>query len=98
MSEVRRSERKRTQTQFQGATADVARSAGRTQAEQGIVRAARGAAVASAYDRLVGPVQLSAAGGGEGRVWVGADGSPALDGFAPSPADRQRFLQLVQQY
>ncbi len=41
---------------------------------------------------------------GEGRVWVGADGedgaedSPALGGFAPPPADRQRFLRLVQQF
>ncbi len=33
--------------------------------------------------------------GGEGRVWVGAEGSPA---FAPTPDDRQRFLGLVQQY
>jgi hypothetical protein len=48
-------------------------------------------------------VQLGAVGG-EGRVWVGepgedgAEDSPALGGFAPTPADRQRFLQLVQQY
>jgi hypothetical protein len=43
-------------------------------------------------------VQLGEAGGGEGSVWVGAEDSPALGGFAPIPADRQRFLQLVQQY
>jgi hypothetical protein len=43
-------------------------------------------------------VQLGAAGGGEGSVWVGADDSPALPGFAPPPAERQRALDLVQQY
>ncbi len=43
-------------------------------------------------------MQLGAAGGGEGSVWVGepgedsAEDSPALGGFAPTPADRQRFL------
>ncbi len=40
--------------------------------------------------------QLGEVGGGEGSVWVGADGSPALGGFAPTPAHRQRFLDLVQ--
>jgi hypothetical protein len=43
-------------------------------------------------------VQLGEAGGGEGRIWVGAEDSPALGGFAPPPADRQRFLELVQRY
>jgi hypothetical protein len=37
-------------------------------------------------------------GGGEGSVWVGAEDSPALGGFAPTPADRQRFLDLLQQF
>jgi hypothetical protein len=97
MSDLRRSERKRTQTQFLGATETVARDAGRTQAVQGIARRARAAAIAAAYEPLVGLVQLGEAGGGEGRIWVGED-SPALGGFAPTPADRQRFLQLVQQF
>jgi hypothetical protein len=88
MAELRRSERKRTQTQFEAATETVARDAGKTRAVQGRARRAREAAVASAYEPLVGLKQLGAAGGGEGRVWVGADGSPALGGFAPTPADR----------
>jgi hypothetical protein len=88
MSEPRRSDRKRSQTQFQGATEAVARDAGRTTAVQGGARRAREAAVASAYEPLVELKQLGAAGGGEGRVWVGADGSPALGGFAPTPTDR----------
>jgi hypothetical protein len=98
MSEPRRSERKRTQTDFLGATESVAKAAGRTQAVQGIASRAREAAIASAYEPLGGLVQLGAAGGGEGSVWVGAEDSPALGGFAPTPADRQRFLDLVQQY
>ncbi len=95
MSDLRRSERKRTQTQFEAATETVANSSGRTKAVQGIASRARAAAVASAYEPLGGLVQL---GGGEGRIWVGAEDSPALGGFAPPPADRQRFLELVQQY
>jgi hypothetical protein len=65
------------------------------------VRRAREVAVAAAYEPLGGLVQLGEAGGGEGSVWVGEDGaedSPALGGFAPTPADRRRFLDLVQQF
>ena len=98
MDGSRRSERKRTQTQFQAATEPVARDAGRTQAVQGRAGRARAAAIASAYEPLVGLKQLGAVGGGEGSIWVGAEDSPALGGFAPTPADRQRFLDLVQQY
>ncbi len=65
---------------------------------QGMARRARAAAIAAAYEPLAGLVQLGEAGGGEGRIWVGAEDSPALGGFAPSPADRRRFLQLVQQF
>jgi hypothetical protein len=57
---------------------------------KGKARKAREAAVASAYEPLVGLKQLGTVGGGEGSVWVGAQDSPALGGFAPSPADRQR--------
>jgi hypothetical protein len=95
MDGPRRSERKRTQTDFLAATEAVA---GRTRAVQGIARQAREVAVAAAYEPLAGLVQLGAAGGGEGSVWVGAEDSPALGGFAPTPADRQRFLDLVQQF
>jgi hypothetical protein len=62
------------------------------------------AAIDSAYEPLGGLVELGAVGGGEGRVWVGepgedgAEDSPALGGFAPTPADRQRFLDRVQQF
>jgi hypothetical protein len=45
-------------------------------------RRAREAAVGSAYEPLGGLKQLGEAGGGEGRVWVGADGSPGLGGLA----------------
>ncbi len=41
------------------------------------VSRAREAAVGSAYDRLGGLKQLGEAGGGEGRVWVGADSLPS---------------------
>jgi hypothetical protein len=86
MTKPRRSERKRTQTQFQGATETVANNAGRTQAVEGRARRARAAAIAAAYEPLGGLVQLGEAGGGEGRVWVGED-SP---GFATTarPNDR----------
>jgi hypothetical protein len=94
MDGPRRSDRKRTQTQFLWATETLG-GAGRDHAAE---RRAREAAVASAYEPLVGLKQLGAAGGGKGRVWVGADGSSALPGFAPTPAQRQRFLDLVQQY
>jgi hypothetical protein len=98
MTEPRRSDRKRTATDFLGATETVARDAGRTRAVQAVAREAREAAVASAYQPLGGLVQLGAVGGGEGRVWVGAPSSPALSGVAPSIAERQQFLDLVQQY
>ncbi len=68
MDGPRRSDRKRTQTQFQGATETVARDAGRTRAVQGKARKAREAAVASAYEPLVGLKQLGEVGGGEGSV------------------------------
>jgi hypothetical protein len=80
MDGPRRSGRKRTQTQFQAATETVARDAGKTQAGQGRARRARAAAIAASYEPLGGLVQLGEAGGGEGCVWVGADGSPALCG------------------
>ncbi len=73
MSEPRRSDRKRTQTQFQGGT--EAPRTGRDRLSEALARAA---AIASAYEPLVGLVQLGAVGGGEGRVWVSADGSSAL--------------------
>jgi hypothetical protein len=76
MDGSRRSERKRTQTQFQGATETVANNAGRTRAVQEIASRARAAAIAAAYEPLVGLVQLGEAGGGEGSVWVGAEDSP----------------------
>jgi hypothetical protein len=69
MSKFTRSERKRTQTQFLGGT-EVSGRAGRDQPAE---RRARAAAIASAYEPLGGLVQLGAVGGGEGRVWVGAD-------------------------
>jgi hypothetical protein len=99
MSDLRRSERKRTQTQFQAAT-EVRKKGGPLRTKQSQLSAwrAREAAIASAYEPLVGLKQLGAVGGGEGRIWVGAEDSPALGGFAPTPADRQRFLQLVQRY
>jgi hypothetical protein len=52
MSDLRRSGRKRTQTQFEAATETVAKEAGRTQAVQGIARRAREAAVADAFEPL----------------------------------------------
>jgi hypothetical protein len=67
MSELRRSDRKRTQTQFQGATEGHRRQ---TLENQLSSRRAHEAAVASAYEPLGGLVQLSAAGSGGGRVWV----------------------------
>jgi hypothetical protein len=86
MDGPRRSDRKRTQPQFTGATETL----GRQVRDQPAERRAREAAIASAYEPLVGLVQLGEVGG-EGRVWVGAEDSPALGGFAPTPADRQRF-------
>jgi hypothetical protein len=86
MEGPRRSQRKRTQTDFVGAT-EVERT-GRDQLSE---RRAREAAVASAYEPLVGLKRLGG-GGGEGRVWVG---EPALGGFAPLADDRQRFLDLA---
>jgi hypothetical protein len=65
MSELRRSDRKRTQT-------------GSTRAVQGRARLAREAAIDSAYEPLGGLKQLGAAGGGEGSVWVGAQAAPHL--------------------
>ncbi len=98
MTEPLRSDRKRNQTDFLGATEAVAKDAGKTKESQLSACRAREAAIASAYEPLVGLVQLGEAGGGEGSVWVGAEDSPALGGLAPSPADRQRFLDLVQQF
>jgi hypothetical protein len=66
MSEPRRSDRKRTQTQFQGATETL--GGGRDQRSE---RRARAATVAKAYEPLGGLVQLGEAGGDGGRVWVG---------------------------
>jgi hypothetical protein len=60
MDGPRRSGRKRTQTQFEAATETVARDAGKTQAVQGRARRARAAAIAAAYEPLVGLVQLGA--------------------------------------
>jgi hypothetical protein len=88
MSELRWSDRKRTQTQSFMATEALG---GKTKESQLSARRAREAAVASAYDGLVGLVQLR---GGGGRVWVGEPGSdggeesPAIDCFAPSRASR----------
>jgi hypothetical protein len=101
MSELRRSDRKRRQTDFLEGT-----EAGRDKTTERALsaRLAHEAAVESAYEPLVGLKQLGAMGGGEGRVWVGepgedgAEDSPALGGFAPTPADRLRFLELVQRY
>ena len=94
MSEQRRSGRKRRQrrqTEFftpSELLRDHSRAARAARAE------ARAEAVDSAYDPLDGLVQLGEVGG-EGRVWAG---SPALPNFAPTPAERQSFLQLVQRY
>jgi hypothetical protein len=67
MDEPRRSDRKRSQTQFQGAkeTHKAHKSAG----AQAKASRAREAAVGSAHEPLGGLVQLGAVGGGEGRVW-----------------------------
>ncbi len=100
MSELRRSDRKRRQTDFLEGT-----ETGRRQTKESALsaRRARAAAIAAAYEPLVGLVQLGEVEGGEGSVWVGEPGedgavdSPAPDGFAPSPAERQQFLDLVQQ-
>jgi hypothetical protein len=89
--EQRRSERKRTQTEFFAATETL----GGTDRDPRSERRAREAAVASAYEPLRGLKQLR---GGGGRVWVGTNDSPALDGFAPSRASRQQFLDIVQQF
>ncbi len=91
-AEQRRSERKRTQTDFLGATETL--RGGR----RGTAGTSRAAAIAAAYEPLAGLKQLGEVEGGEGRVWVGAEDSPALGGFAPPPADRLRFLELVQRY
>jgi hypothetical protein len=97
MADLRRTERKRSQTQSTAATETSFRNRDKL-AE----RRRREAAGGNAYEPLVGFVQLG--GAGEGRVWVGAPGedgaedSPALDGFAPSRASRQQFLDLVQRY
>jgi hypothetical protein len=82
-------------TDFLGGT-----EAGRDKTKQSQLsaRLAREAAIASAYEPLVGLKQLGEVEGGGGRVWVGADGSPALGGFAPLPDDRQRFLQLCRRW
>ncbi len=85
MTKPRRSDRKRNQTDFLGATETVAQDAGRTQAVRGIARRARAAAIAAAYEPLGGLVQLGEVEGGEGSVWVGAEDSPALGGFALVP-------------
>jgi hypothetical protein len=100
MDGPRRSERKRTATDFLGAaeTRRDARGGGRSAAAQAKASRARAAAVGNAYEPLVGLVQLGEVEGGEGSVWVGAEDSPALGGFAPTPADCRRFLDLVQQY
>jgi hypothetical protein len=94
MSDLRSSDRKRNQTDFLGATETGRDLSAQAQAQ---ARRARAAAIAAASEPLGGLVQLGEAGGGEGSVWVGED-SPALGGFAPTPADRQRFLGLVQQF
>jgi hypothetical protein len=94
MDGPRRSERKRNQTDFLEATETRrdARRSGRGDEAQAKASRAHEAAVGNAYEPLGGLVQLGAVGG-EGRVWVGepgeggAEDSPALDGFAPSPAD-----------
>jgi hypothetical protein len=67
MSEPRRSDRKRTQTHFQGAT-EVSGRGGGTKDGKATARRARAAAVASAYEPLGGLKQLGEAGGGEGSV------------------------------
>jgi hypothetical protein len=68
MSEPRGSDRKRTQTQFFAAT----ETRGDANRDQPAERRARAAAIAKAYEPLGGLKQLGAVGGGEGRVWVGA--------------------------
>jgi hypothetical protein len=82
MSDLRRSDRKRTQTQFTQATQALQV---RTQESERAASRRREAAVASAYGGLVGLKQLGAAGGGEGSVWVGAYDSPALGGLRRFP-------------
>jgi hypothetical protein len=68
MSELRRSDRKRTATDFLG----LAQAPPKSQAAEVSqpARRAREAALASAYEPLVGLVQLCEVGG-EGRVWAG---------------------------
>jgi hypothetical protein len=68
MTEQRRSDRKRNQTDFLGATEAVAKDAGKTKESQLSACRAREAAIASAYEPLVGLVQLGEAGGGEGSA------------------------------
>ncbi len=92
-SEPRRSQRKRNQTDFLGGTEAPRKSVTEAKRE---ARRAHEAAIASAYDRLVGLVQLGEAGGAGGRVWVGTDGSAALPRFAPPSDERQQFLDPVQ--
>jgi hypothetical protein len=98
MDVSRRSERKRTQTDFLGATETLrdARRSGRRDEAQAKASRAHEAAVGNAYEPLGGLVQLGAVGG-EGRVWVGepgedgAEDSPALGGFL------QRAAHLIRE-
>ncbi len=77
MSELRRSDRKRTQTQFFEATETLGR---KTKESQLSACRAHAAAVASAYYPLGGLVQLGEVEGAEGCVWAGTEDSPALGG------------------
>jgi hypothetical protein len=92
MDGPRRSERKRTQTDFLGATETLrdGKEPGRRAAAQAKASRARAAAIAAAYEPLGGLVQLGEAGGGEGSFWVGED-SPALGSFAPTPGGDSRL-------
>jgi hypothetical protein len=63
MSDPRRSDRKRTQTQLTGATETERRPGGGTREERNQASRAREAAVASAYGPLDGVVQLGEVGG-----------------------------------
>jgi hypothetical protein len=82
MDGPRTSDRKRSQTQFQGAT--ETHKAHKSAEAQAKASRARAAAIAAAYETLGGLVQLGEAGGGEGSIWVGEPGEDGAEEPEPS--------------